>query len=53
MKRTILACAVALVAVAPALAQGKQVIWATDWDEALKEAKARNVPILWSLHQDN
>lgn len=40
-----------MIAVALALLiQDKDVAWATDWDAALKEAKARNVPILWSVH---
>jgi hypothetical protein len=29
------------------------VVWVGNWDEALKEAKARNVPIHFALHKDN
>ena len=28
------------------------VIWATSWEEALKEAQARNVPIHFTMHKD-
>ena len=35
-----------------AFAQKDQIIWAKDWDEAKKEAKARNVPIFWLVSQD-
>lgn len=35
-----------------ALAAQDEVEWATDWDAALAEAKARNVPIQWTVHQD-
>ena len=41
-----------LLAAAPAWAQKAQVQWATDWEKARTEAQARNVPILWTLHQD-
>lgn len=34
-----------------ALAQ--DVPWAKSWAEALDEAKARNVPILYTVHGDN
>lgn len=50
MLRATLSAAFVLALAAPAQAQG--VSWATDWDEALEEAKARNVPILWSKHAD-
>lgn len=43
---------VTLIAAIACLAAQDQVQWATDWDEALKEAKARNVPIQWTVHQD-
>lgn len=42
----------ALASFGTALAQKDQIVWAKDWDEAKKEAKARNVPILWLLSQD-
>ncbi len=29
------------------------IIWMGNWDDALKEAKARNVPIHFALHKDN
>ncbi len=29
------------------------IIWVGNWDEAVKEAKARNVPIHFALHKDN
>ena len=29
------------------------IAWVGNWDEALKEAKARNVPIHFGLHKDN
>jgi hypothetical protein len=29
------------------------VYWATSWEEALKEAKARNVGIHLAVHKDN
>ncbi len=28
-------------------------MWATSWDDAIKEAKERNVPIYLTLHKDN
>lgn len=28
------------------------VYWAASWDEALKEAQARNVPIHFTVHKD-
>jgi len=60
MKRAILTCAVLLTAASAALAQGKKnmmpgqgIDWKGDWDAAVKEATARNVPILFAIHQDN
>ena len=41
-----------IIATIAILAAQDQVEWATDWDAALKEAKARNVPIQWTVHQD-
>jgi len=35
----------------PAPADG--IIWQGDWEEAVKEAKARNVPIHLTVHKDN
>jgi len=29
------------------------VWWAASWDEAVKEAKARNAPIHFTIHKDN
>ena len=29
------------------------IAWVGDWDEAVKEAKARNVPIHFTLHKDD
>ncbi len=29
------------------------ILWLGNWDEAVKEAKARNVPIHFALHKDN
>ena len=29
------------------------VYWAASWEEALKEAKERNVPIHFAVHKDN
>ena len=44
---------VALAAAAsPAMAQSETIHWTTDWEAAKAEAKARNVPILWTLQQD-
>ena len=63
MKTTLLALAI-LVASAPALSAqkskkktillpGQGLDWKGDWDEAVKEAKARNVPIMFAAHTDN
>ena len=30
----------------------QQIQWAGDWEKALEEAKARNVPIMFTLHKD-
>ena len=61
MTRTLLAVAVLLAAASPALAQGKKkemlpgqgIDWQGDWDAAVKEATARNVPIMFCVHKDN
>ena len=37
--------------IAALLAQG-DIIWSKDWEEALKEAKARNVPVMLTIHKD-
>ena len=61
--RTTLAAALALTlaTAAPALQQagkhkllpGQGIDWKGDWEEAVKEAAARNVPIMFSVHKDN
>lgn len=61
MKRSILTVAVLLTAASAALAQGRKkdmmpgqgIDWKGDWDAAVKEATARNVPILFAIHKDN
>lgn len=35
-----------------ALAQSDEIRWAESWAEALEEAKARNVPIVVTVHKD-
>ena len=63
MKTPLLVLAI-LVASAPALSAqkskkkilllpGQGIDWKGDWDEAVKEAKARNVPIMFVAHTDN
>lgn len=51
MRRVTLAAVLALASL-PALAGGPEVRWAKDWEEALKEAKERNVPIMLGIHKD-
>lgn len=60
--KTILTALVALCAAAsPALAQNKNkgpmpgqgIDWKGDWEAAVKEATARNVPIVFTIHKDN
>lgn len=46
-----------LTAFAPLPAQsqkppGAEIEWARDWEEALQEAQARNVPIMFTIHKD-
>jgi hypothetical protein len=60
MTKALVAIALLCAAATPALAQGKKnmvpgqgIDWKGDWDEAVKEATARNVPIMFSVHQDN
>ena len=59
MKSAVLSLSILLAAAAPALAQGKKLVpgqgidWQGDWDAAVKEAAARNVPILYAVHKDN
>ena len=61
MTKVSLALALLLAAAAPALAQGKKkemlpgqgIDWQGDWEAAVKEASARNVPILFAVHKDN
>jgi hypothetical protein len=59
MKHTALALAFVLAAAAPALAQrskgplpGQGIDWKGDWESAVKEATARNVPILFHVGKD-
>ncbi|HEX7896691.1 MAG TPA: hypothetical protein VF950_02965 [Planctomycetota bacterium] len=35
------------------LMPGQGIDWKADWDEAIKEAGARNVPIMFTVHKDN
>lgn len=35
------------------LLPGQGIDWKGDWEEARKEAAARNVPILFAVHKDN
>jgi hypothetical protein len=61
MKRAALAIMMVCAAAGAAQAQGKKkemlpgqgIDWQGDWDAALKEATARNVPIHFALHKDN
>jgi hypothetical protein len=46
-----IAAAFALTAL-PALAKGPECKWSKSWDEAMAEAKARNVPIMMTFHKD-
>ena len=48
---SLIAAAFALTAL-PALAKGPECKWAKSWDEAMAEAKARNVPIHVTFHKD-
>jgi len=32
--------------------QPSSIIWAKSWDEAIKEATIRNVPICFTMHKD-
>lgn len=53
MKRCTLAAAALALAALPCLAKPPEgVRWARTWDEALKEAKERNVPIHIGIHKD-
>ena len=59
--KTFLVIAVLCAAASPALAQGKKkdmmpgqgIDWQGNWEAAVKEATARNVPILFAVHKDN
>ena len=61
MKRSVITCALILAAAGAALAQGKKkdmlpgqgIDWQGDWEAAVKEATARNVPIMFTVHKDN
>jgi len=35
-----------------AFADDPAIPWATDWDKALRDAKTRNVPIMFTVHRD-
>jgi hypothetical protein len=50
--RMLTLAAVALAAL-PALADRPECRWSKSWDEALAEAKERNVPIMVTFHKDN
>lgn len=52
MRRFLFTAAVLAAAARPALAGGPQCRWAHSWEEALAEAKARNVPIHVTFHKD-
>ena len=49
---TLIATALAMAAL-PAMAAPPEIRWARSWDEALKEAKDRNVPIHVAVHKDD
>ncbi len=62
MKTTSLALALALAAAGAAHAQnrpskgplpGQGIDWKADFDAAVKEATARNVPLMFTVHKDN
>lgn len=62
MKRAVLALIVVCAAAGAAHAQGGKkkewvpgmgIDWQGDWDAAVAEATARNVPIHFAVHQDN
>lgn len=62
MKTATLTLAVLVAAAGPALAQnkgskgplpGQGIDWKADFDAAVKEATARNVPIMFTVHKDN
>jgi len=54
MKRFAVAAILLSMATAPSALQDQDtVIWAASWEEAVKEATARNVPIHVTLHKDN
>ena len=44
---------VGLAQAEPPKPQKPSVQWATNWEAAVEEAKARNVPIFVSFHMDN
>lgn len=62
MRTVVLSLAIALaVGVADAqqakrksnLVPGAGIDWKGDWEEAVKEATLRNVPIMFTVHKDN
>jgi hypothetical protein len=56
MRIASVAVLLALVAAAPqgkkGIGPGTGIDWQGDWDAALKEAAARNVPIMFGVHKD-
>lgn len=59
MTKTLTACALILSVAALATAQAKKsappppgIPWQGDWEAAVKEATARNVPIIFTMHKD-
>jgi len=61
MKKTLLALPIVVALASTAWAQGRKkdllpgqgIDWQGDWDAAVKEATARNVPIIFNVHKDN
>jgi hypothetical protein len=63
MRNSVLAAALVLAAAGAAQAQsskaskgplpGQGIDWKGDFDAAVKEATARNVPLMFTVHKDN
>lgn len=61
MRTALLGIAIVLAGASAAHAQGKKnqplpgqgIDWQGDWDAAVQEATARNVPIMFTVHKDN
>ena len=60
MKKNLIALVTLLAAAGAAHAQGKKnlapgngIEWQGDWADAVDEATARNVPIMFTIHKDN